>query len=410
VAGLRWTVYRFIGSVGVCLFAASHAQAQSTTEPDTTKVRVRVGPVALNPTIELTSLGVDTNVFYQPDGEQKRDFAFTLTPKTDAWMKVGPTWITGSVREDIVWYQKYSSERSGNNFYSIGWVVPLNRLGFGFEGRRLSARDRPGFEIEARSQRSELEGRGSIEYRAFAKTFLGLRGGRQRVDFDEDAVFLGTNLQFELNRTMTTGAFTIKHQLTPLTSIALDVGRQQDRFGFSPLRDSDSTTAGLQVSFDPFALIKGNARFGYRDFRPADPSLPGFRGTTAAVDLSYVLQGSTRLTLQVNRDIQYSFDVAQPYYVQTGAVGSLAQQIYGPIDAVVRAGGYGLAYRDRATGAAVAVSNRDDSVRMYGGGIGYHLGRELRIGVNVDRQRRSSDAARRSYNGLRIGTSVTYGL
>jgi hypothetical protein len=58
-------------------------------------------------------------------------------------MKAGPTWVTADFREDIVWYQEYSSERAANTFFSGGWIVPLNRLAFGFDGTYLNARERP---------------------------------------------------------------------------------------------------------------------------------------------------------------------------------------------------------------------------------------------------------------------------
>jgi hypothetical protein len=58
----------------------------------------------------------------------------------------------------------------------------------------------------------------------------------------------------------------------------------------------------------------------------------------------------------------------------------------------------------------VTVADRVDRVRTYGVGVGYHLSRDLRVGVNVDRSQRDSDVAHRQYAGLRIGTAVTYGL
>jgi len=38
------------------------------------------------------------------------------------------------------------------------------------------------------------------------------------------------------------------------------------------------------------------------------------------------------------------------------------------------------------------------------------LGRDLRVGFNVDDQRRQSDLNLREYNGLRYGFAVSYGL
>ena len=128
-----------------------------------------------------------------------------------------------------------------------------------------------------------------------------------------------------------------------------------------------------------------------------------------AMDLSYTMFGMTRLAVRAERDIQYSYDIAQPYYVQTGIDGSVAQQIFGPFDGVFRFVEQRLAYRDRA-GVAVEVANRTDAIHSFGVGIGYHLGRELRLGFNVDKVRRVSDVEAIPYEGLKYGSSLTYGF
>jgi hypothetical protein len=393
----------------LALVIARPASAQDTVPPDTSSARVVTGPLAIRPIIELTNLGVDTNVFNEPGDAARRDFTFTVTPKAQAWLKFGPTWITGTAKEDLVWYQTYSSERAANHLLGLGWIVPLNRLSFGLSATYVNARERPGFEIDTRTRRTEPVFRGRVEYRALARTFVGFSAGRQQVSFAEDARYLDSNLRFELNRTVTSAAVSVRHQLTPLTAITADAGRQHDAFEFSSLRDSDSTTAGLQVTFDPSALIKGTARVGYRDFQPGDASLAGYRGSTAAVDLAYVLMGSTRFGLQVARDVQYSYDINQPYYVQTGVGGSIAQQIYGPLDAVVRAGAQHLASRNRV-GALILFLDRTDDVHSYGVGAGYHFGTELRLGFNVDRQRRITEVTGHEYRSLRVGVALTYGF
>src|SRR5579864_3156307 len=359
----------------LALVCAVPARAQSGDEPDLTKVRLRLGALALNPTIELTNLGVDTNVFDAPPGAEQRDFTFTLSPRTDLWLGMGPTWITGNVREDIVWYQKYTSERSSNGYYTLGWLVPLNRLRFKTSATYIHTRDRPGYEIDSRSLHTDEMFKGSVEVRALSKTFFGVAAQQERLNFDSAATFAGVNLHDTLSHNATTGTLTIRHQLTPLTSITLDVGREQDRFDFDPVRNSDSTQANLGVQFDQSALIKGSARFGYRDFVPASPLLPGYRGSTAAADLSYVALDTTKLALQVTRDVQYSFEITQPYYLLTGVNGSVTQQVYGPVDVVARGGLQHLDYRDVVT-AVIGDPNRTDRVQSYGCGVGYHRSEE----------------------------------
>jgi hypothetical protein len=372
-------------------------------------VRMRIGPMFVNPTIALTNAGVDTNVFNEATQESpKKDFTLTVTPATDVWLRMGRTWLNGSVHEDLVYYQRYDSERSANSRYNLGWLIPLTRVSFNPTISYANTRERPGFEVDARARRTEVDFGGTIEVRALSKTFIVVHADRQTSDFDRSAEFLGTSLRDQLNRTVTSEALGIRHELTPLTSVILDVAREQDRFEFSPLRNSDSTRIVGGVKLDPAALIKGGATIGYRDFQPLDGSLPRFMGTTISTDLSYVLLGMTRFAVRATRDVQYSFDINQPYYLQTGVSLEVNQQIFGPFDAVGRVGQARLEYRDRA-GTAVAVSNRLDHIETYGGGFGYHIGRDMRIGFNIDQNRRLSPVTDRQYQGLRYGIAVTYG-
>src|SRR5262249_25621981 len=152
---------------------------------------------------------------------------------------------------------------------------------------------------------------GAVELRALTKTSLIVNASRLKVDYDDNAMFEGANLQHELNRLSTTYGGGVKYQATPLTTLSLVASRVEDRFEFSPLRDSNSTNAAVVFNFDPVALIKGSASFGYRDFQPVVAGLESFEGFTTNVDLSYTLLSMTRFAVKGTRDVQYSFDVNQ---------------------------------------------------------------------------------------------------
>jgi hypothetical protein len=216
----------------------------------------------------------------------------------------------------------------------LSWLIPLSRISFNPTASFTNTRDRPGFEVDARARRNEFDYGGTVEVRALSKTFIAVQTGRQISAFDRYAEFLGTNLSDQLNRTVSEEAISLRHELTPLTSLTFEVGREQDRFEFSPARNSDSTWVTAGVKLDPAAVIKGGAVVGYRDFQPLDASLAGFKGTTVAADLSYVLLGATKFAVKGTRDVQYSYDVNQPYYVQSGMNLEISQQIVGPLDAV----------------------------------------------------------------------------
>jgi hypothetical protein len=213
-----------------------------------------------------------------------------------------------------------------------------------------------------------------------------------------------------VSRNVSTAATaSLQYHLTPLTTLSADYSLSRDQFRYETLRDSKSTTLGASVRFDPAALIKGTATVGYQDYRPDDPGTPGYKGTNALVALSYVLLGSTKVNVNALRGVQYSYDINQPYYVQSGFSASIVRRVAGPFDVMVNGGWQAFAYRDRV-GTTVAISDRVDNIGDVGGGVGYHLGRTGRLGLYVDKARRMSDVSRRQYDDLRFGSTLTYGF
>ena len=381
-----------------------------TGGPDPNNVRVRLGPLMMNPTISLSNMGIDHNVFNDPpDKQPKQDFTFTVTPLTDLWLRLGPTWLSGSLNESINWYQKYASERTANNTYKLGWFVPTALANLKIDGIYSNVRERPGFEIDTRAARKETSFNGSLEFHTLAKSFVGLTATRTQTRFADDAVYLETNLRTSLNRIDTTYGANFRHQLTPLTSVNISGNHMNTKFEFSPDRDTISNSLNASITFAPEALVKGNMAFGFDDFQPADPTLPAFKGFIGSAELTYVLLGSTRFALAGGRSVQYSYDVLQPYYVQSRIGGSVAQQIFGPFDVQVRGDLSMLAYRNRA-GAAVAVPDRNDRVFVVGVGLGFHMGKDLRLSFNVDQNNRDTKVVGHQYEKFLVGTALTYGF
>jgi hypothetical protein len=391
----------------VLLLFATHASAQTDVGPDPAKVRVRVGPLWMNPSIAVTNLGVDNNVF-NDETDLKKDFTFTVSPRTELWLRAGRTWVHGTIVENLVWYQKYDTERAGNGSYSGNWLVPLNRLTLDVGAMRLNARQRADVEIDARAHRIETNYIGSATVRVLAKTSLGVNVSQQHTTFAEDAVFRGVNLREELTRTAITTGVSVSHRLTPLTTISAQVGREAVQFDFTPDRNANSNLVIARIAFDPLAAMQGTASIGYREFTPVAADVPGYNGTTASLDLSYTAFGATKITGKALRDVQFSYDSTRPYYLQNAYSIEVMQQLFGPVDVAVRTGTTTVAYRDRA-GTPVSGS-QPDRTRMYGGGFGYHLGQDIRIGVNVDQQKRTSPTQGHSYDGLRIWSALSYGL
>src|SRR5262245_11594260 len=81
------------------LLGASPSSAQTPTQtqtpdggPDPNAVRIRLGPLWLNPTVSMPAIGIDTNVFNDPESRgPKQDFAIVLSPRADLWLHMGRT-------------------------------------------------------------------------------------------------------------------------------------------------------------------------------------------------------------------------------------------------------------------------------------------------------------------------------
>lgn len=395
---------------GVALSGVTASAQILPATPDVTGARVRVGPLWMNPSLSLTDVGVDTNIFNDADEQNpKRDVAMAVVPQSDFWMRFGRTWLTGNARQDLLWFRDYRDERSANAQYRAGWLVPLTRVSLLIDGAWLRAKERPGLEIDARAERREGAASGALEVRALSRTLLGGRLERRDIRFASTAVFGGQRLQEQLNRVRTTAAATLRHEATPMTSLVAEATVFTDRFTYSPDRDADSTQMSGGLRFDPAALIKGSVFVGYRKFSPASPDVPAFTGTTLNADVSYVAPTSTRFAVQGVRDVEYSFENSQPYYLITGVSGSLTQRILGPLDVQGRGGVRTLAYRNRIA-ALDAPPDRRDRVVTVGGGFGYRVGHDLRVSLDVEHHRRTSIVSQRNYDGIRYGVSVSWGL
>ena len=247
--------------------------------------------------------------------------------------------------------------------------------------------ERPGFEIDVRSNRKARGLNGEFEVRALSRTLFGARAEVRKFDFDENAVFLGTNLHDELSRTLTAASLTMRHELTPLTSFIVDVGRQQERFDFSPSRDSDSTRSTRTA----LRLVRAGQwirAVGFPRLHSAASDSPRYTGSSASGTCRTSALGAERLgpsstaTSAVVR-------LHQPYYFRLVYCLDRAQ-----IFARSTAGSVGhSAWLTAIRAGSIAVVDRQDKIRPLRGMATDSM--DLRLGFNVDQQDRNLDRERR---------------
>jgi opacity protein-like surface antigen len=389
----------------LCTFAPG-AGAQSPDEDPVETARVQIGPLGLTPAISLSNLGIDSNVFNTFE-DPKKDFTFTVSPQVDLFFRAGPSQLAVNSRADLVYFREYAGERSLDGDVDGRWEIRWNRLTPWVAAGYSSGRQRVGYEIDARSRREIKDYAAGVETRVAAKTRIAVSAQRTLYFYDADALFFGTSLREVLNHETESIGLQYRQSFTPLTTFVVHGETMRDTFDFSPVRDSKSVRVQAGFDLDERALIFGRGRVGYRRFESVGGGLPDFSGIVASYGVGTTIKGRTRLEVAGERDINYSYELAYPYYVLSGATVTATPRLTDKWDIQGRAGQQWLAYR--AAEGMTTAANRTDTSRLFGGGIGFHLGREIRIGFNIDRQQRMSPLQSRDYDGYRYGTSITYG-
>ena len=408
-------MFRIYAFLAVLVFVASPTSAQvNTLQADNPRenARLKLGALYVTPRIQLTEFGVDTNVFNQA-GEADKDLTFTLTPGVDVWLPIARRGLVKvSAGSGLVWYKEFASERSIDPTVRVRGEVYFRRFTLFADDDFTHSRQRPNFEIDMRSRRMENNFTAGVDARITPKFSLEIHGTTSKTEFDSDSDVFGIRLDETLNRASKGFGTVARFRPTVLTTLALRAERFEDRFPLSPERGADNVRIMPGVEFEPRALISGHAFLGVRHLNPVDESLlPEFAGFVSDLGLSYTLLGATSIGVSLTRDIRYSFEVTQPYYVDTG-IGVRGRRALGQrFDVIASTDRHAYAYRDLLADQLPAVPERIDTIWNYAASVGYRVGRAGRIGLGLSYWRRDSTTrASREYDGLRIGTSASYGF
>ncbi len=400
--------------LAVCLLTlgwSNAAFAQDISQDPGANAAMHLGPVALTPRLSLRNVGIDSNVL-NSSGDPQRDFTATFAPGADAWMNIGRVRLSSRTDVGWVYFKDLTDQRSfelnqqGRLDLVMTRIVP--HIGGGYQ----RTRERPNLEIDARALRTTKTGEGGLLFRLGPRLTFDM-GYTQRIfAFEDDQAIEDVRLAKALNRTEQEATGVVRFVLTPLTTLVVTMSDERDRFDFSPLRNSDSSSVVPGFEFKPFALISGKASVGYRRFDALAETVPDYAGVVAAVDVSYTARDATRLAVAFKRDVEYSYEATSPYYVTNGGGVTVTQAIGTNWDAVARVSRTTLGYRALTglSGDALEISSRSDRVFTYGGGLGCRTAANIHFGIDADWTERTSIVSGRSYTGFKLGGSVTYGF
>jgi hypothetical protein len=395
--------------LGLCLLACTPAAARAQTFPDEADAaKFQFGPLGLTPKIALKNVGFDTNPLNSA-GDTQRDFTATLVPGVDTTLRAGRGLFIGKTSVEWNYFNESSAQRSFN-------FAQEGRVGVAFYhvmpyvgGSYVRTRQRPTLEIDERVQQFATMANVGAALRVGPRLRFEAEARRSEIEFGR-GTYGDAAITYALDGRTDLGSVSTRYAVTPLTTLVVRGDVQHDRFDFSQLRNSNSVTVVSGLELKPSALISGRGTIGFRRFDAIDSQVPDYAGLVAQLDAKYIFREATQFTFVADRNVEYSVEFVQPYYVVTGGTVSLMQMVGGRWFTAARIGQSRLAYRDVvAADIAAASLGRTDRVTTYGVGAGRFLGQDLRVGVDVDHVRRTSVVALREYEGFRVGGSISYG-
>ena len=380
--------------------AAGQAPAGPDTVPPGTLI---LGPVRITPSILLQEMGVDDNVFNEPV-DPKSDFTFTLTPRAVVLFRMSRLRLTYDFATDYVYYKKYTSERGTNTSSLLRVEFDLGRLKPYGTIQGLNTKARLNSEVDTRARHRDLSYGGGVAFRIASRTDVVVNATQARVAYEPDEEFRGVDLERSFNGRRRAFDAGLAFALTPITTLTMLVEREQRRFQLSPDRDSHAWRVAPTFTFSPTGVLSGSASVGYRRFIPESPALPEFTGIVSTVNIKAMIYTRHEMKAQFSRDVQYSYDLDNDYYVGTGGTVTWTWLLVGPIDVRGTAGRYLMDYR----GGPIADS---DTSTTYGGGVGYRFGTKARVGANIAILRRDSKISpERNYRNQRLFVGLSWGI
>jgi hypothetical protein len=386
------------------------------SEPSGQPGRFRLGPVYLTPRFRISSLGVDTNVFYTAS-DRRTDFIAHGGPGLEMVVPLhGDLKLRADGNLGYLYYARTASQRRLTGGALGRLAYEGLRLTTGAEYVYTRSYSRLGFEVDRRVAQRQQRAQADLRYRVGERLALGARGFGERTQLDEGQEFFGADLRRNLDRDTYGGAGNLSYALTPKTSFVVEGDHQADRFKFDDSRDADSNRLGAGLVIVSTSYFSGRAMAGARSFRvlslPDEDRVEPF----ANVELTYHFGPRTSITGLYSRDIGFSaFSVAAgdlPTLTTESYGVRLEKGLWGRLD--LRLHG---AVTQLKTDAPVLIETptdgpqsvrRNDRAREAGADLGYAFWTRLRIGLAATYAERRSAIADLGIEGLLLGGTVTF--
>jgi hypothetical protein len=326
--------------------ASAQTSALATLPEEPPEVSLyRLGPIAVNPRLNVPEIGSDSNVFNETT-TPKQDFVVKLQPEVDLFADAGLLRFTVRSGTTFTYYHRHASERSMAEQVRGRVTARFTRLRPWLGGASLRSTERTS-EIDARARRSDREIAAGVEFDMSPVAALTLSASRTNVRFADRTFDREEHLSAALDRTSEVATAGLRYEATPFTTVTFRGYTGRDVFLWAPARNARTQGGEVELAFSPDAVIRGRMAVGYRRQDNDDPSLASYSGFSGRGGVTTVLLWHAMLAVNYVRDLQYSFDRLEGYYVESGADVVYTQRVGGPFDVQVRVARHALDYSAR---------------------------------------------------------------
>jgi hypothetical protein len=394
---------------GVVALLATAVVSPASAQTQGPEGRFNYRAISFTPGIELTDLGLDSNVFNESE-HPKSDMTGTVQPSVTAAMRIGASRIAWSGRAHYTYFRRYTDQGTAGGSHRVRVDVPINRVRLFLTHDFLNAKERPTPEIDVRVRRHEQSGGvgADLQLSVLTRVTLGVDTGLVR--FEQTAVG-DTVIAAALDRQTDRLNASLLHALTPLTSLTAGYSVQRERFLGDSLRNNRNGRAVVGLAFKPFALLSGRVEGGALRFVGEDRRVPGLTAPAFSADLGYVFKGTTNFGVRADRTVNYSIDDASAFYLQTSYGGSVMHHLTDNLHVALSATRQSLLHQ--LTGVGVSVLNGVaplTRIQAYDAGLGYVVSSGVRWGLHatyIIREPIGSHVTR--FENLKVFAAVSYG-
>jgi hypothetical protein len=413
----RAALFLFFILTSVSAYGQSYQSFQSSKEEITKKIKYKIGPFRILPTVQFKNIGYDSNVYYQHEEDDPvSDFTATFSPKVEVYF-LFRNYLILSLTEnpEYVYYFEQEKERRLNNtvFPEFKFLF-LNRFVLSGKYFHSNLRRRASSEFDVRANEKISSYSGRLFYETARKTSFGLFGFTRKIRYEDvispdEEIYLSR----DLNRRERGGNIELYYRIFSKSFLFFTAGYTDYEFEYaqSSWRDSYSYQIYTGIRFPLLGKIRGILSLGYKKLIPREENRTGFSGLVGNTGLNFRLW-RFGFSLSYSRDCHFSYWTNNIFFNEDRYGSGISYYLtrFLRVD-------YGLNYARTHYPVPMSVRMpdgsyeeiiRNDRYRNHSVGLVFRIIENTGIGIMVNFWERESNYYRENRKKLFIGGYVTY--